>query len=241
MTDRERGVLLCVGVHGLSRDSVRYSDTLARRSISRRNRLRRTKESATDKRVKKTITYSGNSFALILDKAVCRVLGIGHGSIVKLAIEDGRLIVERTNEHRIMAPGKKRLRCAPTGIVRDVGEPMIRAADKEYSLAALRKYSRGTVTALLDRGLDRHLDRVHYQAGLPATLFLRKFAFLNVEAAGARDVVVLRRLFAIFDEIEAGERMEDAIDVAIARYPFESSEAMSEGSGASAETRPPSG
>lgn len=49
----------------------------------------------------KTITALGNSNCIPLDKTLSEMLGVGRGSIVKIKIEDNRMIVEPLTEEQI--------------------------------------------------------------------------------------------------------------------------------------------
>ena len=194
--------------------------------------------------MEKALTHLGNSFAIVVDRAICKLLGLGHGSIVKMTVQDGRLIIERTGKRREPSPRAQSRPGLPQRrrIVRDPHVPILQMMTDEYSVEDLKKYGAAVVMALGDRGLVQYLDRIHYRVGTTFRELVRQ-AGQDPATAAEIDVVLLRRLRAVWDTLSHGGEWDEAIESAIARYPWpaENSEDMSAGTGAVAETMPPSG
>gem|GEM_PF-4946223 len=193
--------------------------------------------------MEKALTHLGNSFAIVLDRAICKLLGLGHGSIVKMTVQDGRLIIERTGKRREPSPRAQVRPGLPRRgrIVRDPHVPILQMITDDYSLEDLKKYGPAVVLALEDRGLPSYLDRIHYRVGVTFRELARQ-ARQDPATAAEIDVVLLRRLRAVWDTLAHGGEWEEAIESAVARYPWpEKSEDMSDGNGADAATSPPAG
>jgi hypothetical protein len=201
--------------------------------------------------MEKAITYVGNSFAIVLDRTLCEVMGLGFGSIVKISFEGARMIVEHTGRMK-QPPVRRRPRRAPSlrnrrlpESMADVRKPIyIPELDKdgEISLPLLRDQTSPIFLELATHwGLD--LERINQIDCIASKHFVAaqvRWSTLRL-APGSVELVLARRLSFIYMELLDRTDWDRVIALALARYPFPSKDAMSAGNGAVATTVPPSG
>lgn len=215
--------------------------------------------------MEKAITYVGNSLAIVLDRTVCELMGIGFGSIVKLSFQGARLIVEHTGKMK-QEPVRQRPRRSPLLRSRrrperlaDVRRPIyIPDLDDNGEIPVPRlveQYPAMLRELMMEWGLDlEHINRIHHTPSARYMEAHRRMVMLPIESEPS-NVLVARRVAYIYMELLDCTDWDRVITLAIDRYPLpagapprgaapqgdESSDRMSAGSGADAVTLPPSG
>lgn len=195
--------------------------------------------------MEKAITYVGNSFALILDRTMVEVIGVGHGSIVDISFEGDRLVIRRTGKMKPVAPRIRRTQSL--GTVPDPKQPLLTLdydENGEVSLKALARDHRTAVQHLVRRF---NLDETTMRALDPRTPapFMRALmhlcGVLERKSLTPEDIVSARRVrYCIESPDELDWKRVSAMAAAFYPWPAKS-DAMSGGKGAVAETSPPSG
>jgi hypothetical protein len=210
--------------------------------------------------MEKAITYVGNSFAIVLDRTMMQLMGVGHGSVVDITFEGDRLVIQRTGKMRLAAP---RIRRVP-GLGMSPSVPRLRECrtipdptqsiltldfdeNGELSIKRLAREHR-TVVQQLSRSLG--VDEMKIKALDPRAPLLFMKAVLHLSSILEKpsptpeDIVAARRVRYCFEYMEQPQDWERVSALAIATYPWpapESKADMSAGSGAEAATTPPSG
>jgi antitoxin component of MazEF toxin-antitoxin module len=201
--------------------------------------------------MQKAITFVGNSSALILDRTICEVIGVGVGSIVSITFEGRRLVIEPTGKMKLAPPRRRyssgpRLRSRRTiKSIADTRRPVWspdRDETGEIPVHILARENSQVVEELTRHwGLNEaRIAALDYQ---PFTTFTTAFTRLHnlFASKSEKDIAVARRLRFVFEELEDYDDWDRVIALAVARYPLDSNDNMSAGIGASAVTLPPSG
>ncbi len=196
--------------------------------------------------MEKVVTHVGHSAAIILDRAICEIMGVERGSIVQLSFQGTKLVVERTGRAKADAPRK---RPKPESVV-DSAESIVEPEtdeNGEYCVPELARHHESAAAHLLrDRGLDER-DVAALDPRLPPDVrYPTAVVRLRRAMAGKpspEDIVVARRVRYLCDVWDDKETRATLVAEAVMNYPWpaENSEDMSAGTGAVAETMPPSG
>jgi antitoxin component of MazEF toxin-antitoxin module len=200
--------------------------------------------------MQKAITFVGNSAALILDRTICSVIGVGIGSIVNITFEGRRLVIEPSGQ-MALTPPRRRLSTGPRVHSR---RRLTTIADTRRPVWTPDRDENGDVPlATLVREHGDVIDELagHWQLNQKEIVALDYVPFTHFSAAFRRlhglvrgnekDLIVARRLRYVFEELEDIDDWDRVVALAVARYPFPSKDAMSAGNGAVATTVPPSG
>jgi len=144
--------------------------------------------------MEKRIKAMGNSFGLVIDKPMLRMLGLGRGSVVKLTTDGRRLVIERVDTSNRIEPSR---------------DPRL-----ELEASAVAR-------ALLDRfGLwIDDFKRLHH-AGWRPLAYIGWLEGVPSENLNAADLETMRRLEACLAECQAGATKEDAIAHALRAHPL---------------------
>ena len=198
--------------------------------------------------MKKVITSVGNSAAIILDRAICEIMGIERGSIVRLSFQGTKLVMERTGQAKAERPQKPTV--APKlETVADSKESIVEPEldeNDEYTMPVLARYHRDVALELFRSRDLHHADVPRIDPRLPEGLSYATAVVGLQNAMGerpsAQGIVVARRVRFIWDFSKDHSSWKKLIDEAVERYPWPTSSVdMSTGSGADAATTPPSG
>lgn len=213
--------------------------------------------------MEKVVTYVGNSVGLILDRVICEVMGIEAGSIVKIAFEGNRLVLERTG--KMKKDGQRRRLSREVSSAPRIRRPETVADPKEsivspdfdengeYFISELVRDHEEVVLVLIQKfGLDTidicRLDPRTPSDARPRTNPAYRKATVRLlkllsKQQGAEDIVVARRVRFVYDNMGPDAKRDELVLSAIESYPWPttSNDDMSAGSGAEDVTMPPSG
>jgi hypothetical protein len=145
--------------------------------------------------MEKRLRSIGNSFGLVIDKPVLRMLGMGRGSILKLSTDGRRLIVERVD-------------------LLDQAPPP--SSDPRLKLDAI-----AVAKTLMNRfGVGREeYERLHHKQWRP-TRYIAHLECARPEEVTEADLTTMRRLEACLAECQAGATRDEAIARALAAHPI---------------------
>lgn len=156
----------------------------------------------------KKLTTQGNSLALVIDRAIARVLDLNRDSFVRLAVRDKQLTIERAGEL------EKRQRAVPAK------PPVLRPRRREPSTFVFKM--------LVLEGLEPEMfARIHHSNPPPS--FDEWKAIISAIDRGTRvcapeDLDTMDRCESVWRNHQAGSEWTRAIKAALDEFPLPSPE-----------------
>ena len=145
--------------------------------------------------MEKRLQTVGNSFALVIEKPMLKLLGLGRGSVVKLTTDGRRLILERVDQENRVAP----------------------SADPRLVLDAT-----AVAKALMNQhGLwTDDFKKLHHKHWRPMA-YIGWLGYARAEKVTEDDLATMRRFEACLAELKVGATKDEAIARALSAHPIE--------------------
>jgi hypothetical protein len=184
--------------------------------------------------MRKHLHRIGNSYGIIIDSSIRRLLGIGSRSVLEVSTDGERILIERTGQlltddelprarHILAAqedasvragrPGQNRTANNPGANKTAVNRKLLRADMQAVSMDFERRY----------HASPQQLQRLHH---VPNQRFMRILCWMasssTAQEANDEELATLLRMRYCRDQLRVGSSWDEAIEAALLAYPMRS-------------------